>query len=144
MEADDAEFLTAFEKGVLPRPEWTHRAHLRMAYLYLRPCPDADTILPTIRGRIRAYNAAQGNPDGYHETITAAFARLVAERLRTTQTATFAEFERLHPDLFAPGGVILLRYYEEATLSSPQARANFVPPDREPLPGSRARGEARA
>ncbi len=135
MEADDTEFLTAFEKGVLPRAEWTHRAHLRMAYLYLRPCPDADTILQTIRGRIRACNAAQGNPDGYHETITAAFARLVAERLRTTQTANFAEFERIHTDLFAPGGAILLRYYEEATLSSPQARANFVPPDREPLPG---------
>jgi hypothetical protein len=92
MEADDTEFLTAFEKGVLPRPEWTHRAHLRMAYLYLRPCPDADTILPTIRGRIRAYNAAQGNPDGYprndHGGVRTA-------RRRTTANDTDCDLRRV-------------------------------------------------
>lgn len=134
METDDSLFLDAFESCTLPRSEWTHRAHLRMAYLYLRDTPDPQLLLAAVRQRIRNFNEANRNRTGYHETITAAFLRIVADRMRRKACPTFSEFEAFHPDLFAPGGAVLLRYYARETLFSPEARATFVPPDREPLP----------
>ena len=32
----DDEFLAAFEAAAIPRKDWTHEAHVRMAWLYLR------------------------------------------------------------------------------------------------------------
>ena len=134
METDDAMFLSAFESCTLPRSEWTHRAHLRMAYLYLVECPDSEALLPTVRQRIQTYNQANRNRTGYHETITASFLHIVADRLAGNATPTFADFEHENADLFAPGGEALLRYYKRDTLFSPEARATFVAPDRKPLP----------
>src|SRR6478735_10560814 len=60
----------------LPRPEWTHEAHLAATtYLTLKhPEIDLDTELP---GIIRGYNESVGgvNDDtqGYHDTITRAY-----------------------------------------------------------------------
>ncbi len=134
METDDAIFLAAFASCQLPRSEWTHRAHLRMAYLYLREYPDVDRLLPTVRRRIRTYNESNRNRTGYHETITVAFLRLVADRLRRGAFPDFATFEQENSDLFAFGGEVISRHYERGTLFSPEARAGFVAPDRDPLP----------
>lgn len=135
-DAEDAAFLAAFESCTLPRPDWTHAAHLRMAYLYLRrdDTPDADAWLPTVRQRIRAYNESLGNSTGYHDTVTAAFLRLVADRLRRTPSPTFAGFRQANPDLFAarPGG--LSTHYTPEVLRSPEARARFIEPNIAPLP----------
>lgn len=134
MENEDSLFLTAFESGELPRIAWTHRAHLRMAYLYLAPEPDANALLPIVRERIIAYNASHGNYTGYHETITAAFLHIVATRLLAKPIPTFDEFERENDDLFLNTEAVLLRYYSRETLLSDPARVSFVLPDREPLP----------
>ncbi len=134
METDDATFLAAFESCTLPRWEWTHRAHLRMAFLYLHDRPDAEVLLPYIRERIQTYNQANRNRSGYHETITAVYLHLLAHRLQCGLYRDFADFEQANNDLFASGGAILLRYYDRETIFSPEARATFVLPDRQPLP----------
>ena len=60
----------------LPKPEWTHEAHLATtAYLLTRrPDIDVDRELP---GLIRRYNESVGgvnsDSEGYHETITRLF-----------------------------------------------------------------------
>ena len=79
-ELSDNDFLKAFENCTLPFPEWKHRAHLKIAYLYLRqyPFPQA---LNRVRGNIKRYNAATNTPEslerGYHETMTVAWLWLV-------------------------------------------------------------------
>jgi hypothetical protein len=131
----DAEFITAFEKATLPRPFWTHEAHIRMAYLYLRGLPDANLVLPMVRERIRFYNEAHGNKTGYHETITVAFLTLVAQRLRSGEgTHSWEEFRTAHNDLIGGGMAILRHYYTEEILFSPEARVYFIAPNRIPLP----------
>jgi hypothetical protein len=132
-EMTDSEFLTAFETKTLPRPLWTHAAHLRMAYLYLNVASYADA-LPRICDGIRAYNAAQGNFTGYNETVTVAFARLVAGRLNERPALTFADFERENADLFADGLHVLLRWYSYPVWKNPASREQFLEPDKEPLP----------
>jgi hypothetical protein len=129
----DDDFLAAFEDTTLPRHEWTHSAHLRMAFLLLTGEPDIEVTLPIIRRRIQAYNKAHGNPGGYHETVTVAFVRLVANAFRDLPAgAGFTEFCATQRDLFAAD--VLLNFYSREVLYSPKARAVFVEPDKSPLP----------
>lgn len=130
----DAEFLHSFETAELPREEWTHEAHVRMAYLYLRSTSTFEEAEGQVRSGIQAYNAAQGNHTGYHETITVAFLRLIAHRIAASSedAATWATFSIAHRDLLARQ--ILYFHYDKATLFSPRAREQFVPPNRSPLP----------
>jgi hypothetical protein len=125
----DAEFLAAFEACTIPRADWTHEAHVRMAWLYLtgHPFPDA---LQRIRTGIRRYNDSLGGT-GYHDTITVAFARLIASRLAGDG---YAAFRAANPDLMDRTIGALKRYYSEARLKSDEAKAAFVEPDLTPLP----------
>jgi hypothetical protein len=78
---DDAEFLAAFESCELPRDDWTHTAHVRMAWLYLRRGP-LDEMMSVVCQGIRRYNARQRRELAYHETITRAFLVLIDLRMR--------------------------------------------------------------
>jgi 16S rRNA (guanine527-N7)-methyltransferase len=128
---DDAEFLRAFEDATLPRAAWTHAAHVRMAFLALAQRP-ADDALAWIRDHIRAYNAAQGNHTGYHETVTVAFVHRVADARARTPDLDWPAFADAHPELLHPS--VLLDHYAPETLKDNTARLVFVPPDRAPLP----------
>ncbi len=127
----DDEFLTAFEAAAFTRPEWTHEAHVRMAWLYLSRCGPAEA-LERVRGGIQKLNARIGSPDGYHETITVAFVRVIGSRL--TSGEDFPHFRDRNPDLFDRTLVALLRHYTKHRLHCPEARRVFIDPDLEPLP----------
>src|SRR5262249_15523329 len=130
----DDEFLAAFERCTLPRAEWTHAAHVRMAWLYLGRLP-FEQALTQIRDGIRRYNATHGS-DGYHETITVAFVVLIRSRMVDAKAGEdFDGFRVRNPDLLDRRLPVLARHYDSATLSSAAARERFVAPDHEPLPG---------
>src|SRR5678815_300999 len=98
MTVADASFLQSFEECTLPFAEWHHRAHLKVAYLYLRALP-FDEALARARESIKQYNAATNTPEtlerGYHETMTVAWMRLVEFTLQEYGPAASAE-EFLH------------------------------------------------
>lgn len=126
----DDELIAAFERGEVPDGGFHHAQHVRVAWCYLRahPLPDA---LVRFTGRLRAFAAAQGQPQLYHETITVAFVLVIAERLGGEPTAAAWEsFAARHPDLLAWKPSVLDRYYTPETLWSDRARASFVMPDR--------------
>ena len=85
--AEIKQLVAAFEQATLPRPEWTHRAHLTVAAWYLAKQPVA-LARPLIRGGIRKLNAALGivsdADHGYHETITQFYVGLIAHHLHQT------------------------------------------------------------
>lgn len=132
---DDA-FLDAFEPCRLPRVSWTHAAHVRMAWLYLRRGP-IDRVIPAVRERIGRLNLSfGGRPAAYHETITVAYLRLIGDRMtREPEVATFAEFSARNPDLLDRTLAALHVHYRRETLLGPAARAAYVEPDLSPLPG---------
>jgi hypothetical protein len=53
---DDREFLERFEALTLSFDRWTHRAHVKVAYLYAMRYPLAESI-DRMRAGIKAYNA---------------------------------------------------------------------------------------
>jgi len=127
----DAEFLAVFEACTIPKHDWTHAAHVRMAWLYLTQLRFADA-LEAVRSGIQKYNRSLGNTTGYHDTITVAFTRVIAHRLRDGET--FAAFRERNPDLFDRKLPALLRHYTKERLSSAAARERFIEPDVEALP----------
>jgi hypothetical protein len=140
----DVELLTAFESQTLTHEQWNHRAHLRVAYTYLH-AHGFEQGLNKIREGIKKLNAVHGVPEGidrgYHETITHAFARVVAsmikahnETLGITDSESFCE---AHPHLLSK--MLLRLYYTRARIMTLEAKAKFVEPDIAPLPGSMIR-----
>ncbi|MGZ3697496.1 MAG: RluA family pseudouridine synthase [Bdellovibrionota bacterium] len=123
----DAEFLADFEACRTPKSVWTHSAHIRLAWLQRGP-----GALDKIRSGIQRYNLSLGNKTGYHETITCAYAAIV--HARPAQSDWFS-FARENLDLFDRENPTTLRYYSRERLMSDEARARFVPPDLQPLPG---------
>ncbi len=128
----DEQFLVAFEAGTLPKEEFSHRQHVRLAWLYLGRHEFEDASRRVVEG-IKAFAALHGATGLYHETITRAWLRLIADgRRRVPEADTFAGFLEANPALTVKGA--LDPYYEPATLQTDEARGRFVAPDRAPLP----------
>ena len=122
----------------LPRPEWTHEAHLATTTYLLTRCPDIDVdkLLP---GFIRAYNESVGgvnsDSEGYHETITRVF--LHGVRLFLAEADLKEPLHELVNELLlSPMGRRdwPLRFYTPQRLFSVEARHKFIPPDIAALP----------
>jgi len=122
----------------LPKPDWTHEAHLgTTTYLLLRhPEIDLDEELPSL---IRCYNESVGgvnsDTEGYHETITRVFLGSVRQFL--SEAGIDAPLHGLVNELLlSPMGRRdwPLRFYSPATLFSVEARRKFVEPDIAALP----------
>ncbi len=121
----------------LPRPEWTHEAHLAAcACLALEyPALDLERELP---GIIARYNESVGgvNDDnqGYHETITQLYLRTVRAHLAEHPAGALAE--RVNALLASDRGRRdwPLRFYSSELLFSVAARRGWVEPDLAPLP----------
>jgi hypothetical protein len=135
----DDEFLRSFESLSLPFDRWTHRAHVKLGFIYLTRHP-FDSALSKMRAGIKAYNTHNNVPDsptsGYNETTTRAFLHLIASTMRaygdvfpTTDADTFCD---THPQLMTRDA--LRFFYSPGRRMDPRAKAQFVEPDLAPLP----------
>ncbi|MGH7244629.1 MAG: hypothetical protein ACREJD_14550 [Phycisphaerales bacterium] len=128
--------LQNFESCSIPREEYTHRAHLTVAYLYLRAHPLSDAIIK-MRTGIHRFNAAKGIENtptgGYHETLTIAWMRVIDGTMKSYGSlGSPDELLAQHPHLLC---VTLLRlFYTRDRIMSAEARASWVEPDLARLP----------
>jgi len=135
----DEEFLKSFEDLSLPFDQWTHRAHVKVAYCYLRHY-SFDKALQKMRAGIKAYNARHGVPDnptsGYNETTTHAFLHLIAATIWAYgvvfPTDNADSFCDTHPQLMTRHALRL--FYSPQRRMHPLAKTQFVEPDLAPLP----------
>jgi hypothetical protein len=116
----------------LPRPEWTHEAHLAACLWLLDERPEI-ALEQELPGIIRAYNESVGgvNDDtqGYHETLTQLYIRGVRHF-----AADFSQLGlslRVNALLASPIGARdwPLRFYSHEVLFSVAARKGWVEPD---------------
>ena len=133
---NDEEHLRRFEDHSLPLEQWSHRAHLKVAYLYLNRFSQAEA-LERLRTGIQAYNAAQGIQDtptgGYHETMTQVWLKLVYTTLRQFGPAESADaFFDAQTQLQSKRTPLL--FYSRERIMSAEAKRSFVAPDLAPLP----------
>lgn len=130
--AEWREHVQRFERAELSPAEWDHDGHLAVAIWYSLWF-DADDALVRVRDGIRRLNAVHERTRpakvGYHETLT----RFYMQAVRRRVAAHAIEAGMLHAvhDIIGELGdrSLPLRYYSEARLFSPDARAGWVPPD---------------
>lgn len=137
----DEELWDAFTASVLPEPIWTHRSHLRMAWLFLRrhSLDEAHILLRVGIIRLNVFHTLVETPSrGYHETLTRVWLSLVAAEMAAFDAPTSEAF--VEARLPALGKDAVMRHYSPELVGSVRARAAFVAPDRAPLPAPHARG----
>ena len=124
----DEQFARAFERGEIAPAEFDHRAHVRVAWVYLREGPSFDAALERMRDAIQAFAAAANASQKYHETITILWMRLLADAAdRVPQPCEFVDLVDRCPELADKD--LPLKYYSRERLFSDQARGEWVPPD---------------
>ena len=130
---DDLAFRESIESCELFVSEFDHRAHLRLAYIYLLES-DPETAFERIRKAItNILNHNDVDPAKYHETITKAWVLAVQLFMRRSGTVQSSEhFIELNPRLL--DSKIMLTHYSEEHLFSDEARMAFVEPDLDPIP----------
>jgi len=122
----DQAFLDALESTTLPAAEFTHRAHVRAGFLYLRR-HDFPGACVAMKRAIQGFAAHLGKATLYHETLTIAYLALIAERLAEEPAALgFDAFMERYPELLSRE--YFRRYYPAGELDAPEARATFVLP----------------
>jgi hypothetical protein len=130
---DDDTLWRTFQDRTLGHAEWTHTAHLRVAWLHLARYRLDEAHLRMRVGIIRlnaAHELVETEVRGYHETLTRVWLVLVRDarrRVSCADSAAFVATPGLERD--AP-----LRYYSRERLFSIAARAMFVAPDLAELP----------
>ena len=132
--SDEDAFLSRFEDCTLPESEWTHLAHVRVAWLYLTH-QSPDEALRRICDGILNYNTeVLHRLEKYSETITVAFTHVVLGRMRAAEF--WDAFATRIDELLDPKTPILLNYYSKERLFSDEARTLFLEPDMAELPCS--------
>src|SRR6188768_2066903 len=91
--------LADFEAGRIDPASFPHRDHVQVSYELLERYPFPEALLHLARG-LRRLAAKAGRPEVYHETITAAFLALIAERRLRGTHLTWDDFAARNPDLF--------------------------------------------
>ena len=126
-----------FAEPSLPKPEWTHAAHLAVGLWHVSRY-GRDDALTRLRAAISRLNESHGTVNsatgGYHETITRAYVQLLAAFAASHADKTAAE--RVVALLTDPLSHkhALLRFYSRPRLESSEARLGWVDPDLAPLP----------
>ena len=129
----DVEFRAAFEAGAYAPADFSHRAHVRLAYVYLAES-DVNLALERMRGTLLIFLSRHGIPASkYHATLTRAWILAVDHFMhRTRESASADDFIARNPMLLDTK--IMLTHYSADLLFSDQARADFVEPNLDPIP----------
>ena len=133
MNLDDDEFLGQFESCTLT--SWSHKTHLRMAWLYLTRHGRRDGVKKIFDGIKKFIDQSEvSRKTTFHFTMTYFWIQMIDLAIATHPKETnFDEFIRVNPHLMN-GGLFLDYYKKETMLNNPTARAEFVLPDVKPLP----------
>jgi hypothetical protein len=130
---NDREFRAAFEAGALAPADFSHRAHVRLAYVYLAES-DVNLALDRMRGALLTFLCHHDIPASkYHATLTRAWILAVDHFMHRSPGSTSADdFIARHPLLLDTR--IMLTHYSADLLFSDQARAEFIEPNLDPIP----------
>lgn len=130
---EDRALRAAFESGALPPAEFSHRAHVALAYVYLAQ-GDVEAAVTDMRSGLAAYLRHHGiDPAKYHETLTRAWVLAVWHFMSKTQDPrSSADLIERNPVLL--DSRIMLTHYSASLLFSDEARSAFVEPDLDPIP----------
>jgi hypothetical protein len=130
---DDLSFKNQVEQCTFPIQEFSHRNHVRLAYIYLVN-NDASYATQLMRSTlVNLLSYYKVDPTKYSETLTQSWILLVMHFMAKTNQALSSEnFIEQNTQLL--DSAIMYTYYSKAVLVSERARLAFVEPDLEIIP----------
>ena len=136
--ADDEtleEFLRAWEAGILPKPQWTHAAHVAVSSCYAYAC-DRDEAFERMKRGVIHYNncvgTANSDTSGYHETLTRFWSGLICEHVKGSEFPSRLAAVRSSVAEFGEDRGRHASYYSFDVIKDVRARREWMLPDREP------------
>lgn len=129
----DRQFRHDFETCRLAPSDFDHRAHIRLAYVYLAEHAD-ESALRMLREALQDFLEHHGiGPSKYHETMTRAWLFAVRHFMASSGSTSSAD-EFIERNEVLLDSQIMLSHYSADLLFSEKARAEFVEPDLEAIP----------
>jgi len=136
-ETEIISLIARFEKHILPKPEWTHEAHLVVAIYYMKKYLFSQAM-PLVRTYITKHNESVGtvnsDTEGYHETITKFWLILAGLFLSENHFSSTENAVNAFINSDFGNSKLPLSYYTENTLFSVKARHHWIEPDLKEFP----------
>jgi hypothetical protein len=133
LSASDEAFRAEFEACTFPPAAFDHRAHIKLAYVYL-VANDTDTAHRLMQEALLSFLRHHGfEVSKYHETMTRAWILAVRHFMETSPGAESAD-TFIERNLRMLDSKIMMTHYSAEVLFSDEARARFVEPDLSPIP----------
>ena len=132
---NDEEFKSQIENLEYPVSEFNHRAHLRLAYIYLVQEKNTEVAVNRMRESLKKLliHAGVDPVVKFHETLTEAWILAVNHFINSTDSSSSSDdFIDQNPDMLDSD--IMLSHYSADLLFSDQAKISYVEPDKEPIP----------
>jgi hypothetical protein len=128
----DAQFLNDFQTGVLPFEQWTHAAHIRMAYLVCKSSVNFEEALSKIREGIQNFNGLHASKltVGFHESMTQLWTIIVWNETQKCDSSVVSDSKDfIDQNRYLMDSSLWKQYYSPALMFSPDAKRCFILPD---------------
>lgn len=124
----DEDLLEKLSKGTLDRSVFTHQAHLRVSYIYLKRYGVLGAII-NVQEQIKKYISFLGLEDKYHTTLTVAAIHVVHAFMAKSTSDNFTDFMAEFPELQNNFKGLIEQHYGFDIFKSAEARTTFIAPD---------------
>jgi hypothetical protein len=122
----DRSLRDAFDTFAVPPEEFTHEAHVPLAYAYLAEL-DVEPAVQRMREALLKFLEHNDIPlSKFHETITRAWVLAVRHFMNKSSSSSASDFIAMNPELLA--SKIMLTHYSASVLCSADARAGSLSP----------------
>ena len=126
-----------FENKTLPKEQWTHSAHIAVAFVYLDKYKNLGKALSKLRDHIKEYNISVGTENndnsGYHETLTVFWLKVVSEFCETENQADINELFNNFSKTILASSKLPTKFYSKELLFSKTARQIWTDPNLLPI-----------
>lgn len=121
-------FIQAFESGDFPPERFNHKAHIKLAWMYLDQFSEEIAIDKTCRA-IQNFDRLHGDGTKYHVTLTVAAVKMVHHFKQKSNASIFEEFITEFPKLNTSFRQLLYQHYGKNVVEDPLAKTTYLEPD---------------
>lgn len=128
---------TQFESKILPKEQWTHSAHIAVAFFQLDKYKNFEKTLSKLRKLIKEYNISVGTENndnsGYHETLTIFWLKVVWEYCETENQTDINKLYNTFLKTVLASSKLPTKFYSNELLFSKTARQIWTDPNLQPI-----------
>ena len=128
MNLSDDQFENQFSTGVFDAADFTHAAHIRLAWVHISKY-GVKVAERNIQKQLKTFVASLGATDKYHTTMTIAAIKSVHHFINKSKSGNFKDFIQEFPRLKSDFKSLMSQHYGYDIYKSQEARLSFVGPD---------------